>query len=470
MSCNECDEIEAEVLRRIRPSESEYALMRRVFEAVKGTLEEELRARGISVEVTLQGSVAHDTWLSGDRDLDVFVLFPKDWGLRELKNEGFKIVAEAAQKLGRLELRYAEHPYVRVQVEDVEVDIVPALKADAPTEARSAVDRTPFHTRFLNERLTQEMRDQARLLKKFMKAIGVYGAEVKVRGFSGYAAELLIVRYGSFRNVLANASSWKPPVFVDVVGLGRPALIALTRRYPDSVMFMPDPVDPNRNVAAAVSMESLAKFSFASACYLKNPSMAFFEPPRVAPPTTENLAKALEGRCILFVEFSVDPELPPEVVWGELNRVADRAAKLLAENDFLVLSSSTWTNEKGFAAVLIELASCEAPSTKFYEGPPFYEVERALDFVSKHVSRGGRVWIGSDGRLLAIRRRAFNDALKLLAERHKQFVVAPHFKGANMKIAALNEESVRKLLTLGAFDWLAEFVMRTPPWMLSCTG
>jgi tRNA adenylyltransferase (EC 2.7.7.25) len=58
--------------------------------------------------------------------------------------------------------------------------------------------------------LHREQKDEVRLLKKFMKGIGVYGAEIKVKGFSGYVAELLVYFYDSFRNVLPPRRAGSP--------------------------------------------------------------------------------------------------------------------------------------------------------------------------------------------------------------------------------------------------------------------
>jgi tRNA nucleotidyltransferase (CCA-adding enzyme) len=46
------------------------------------------------------------------------------------------------------------------------------------------------------------MLGEVRLLKKFMKGTGVYGAEIKIGGFSGYLCELLILKYRSFAQTI----------------------------------------------------------------------------------------------------------------------------------------------------------------------------------------------------------------------------------------------------------------------------
>ena len=42
-----------------------------------------------------------------------------------------------------------------------------------------------------------------------MKGVGVYGAEIRVGGFSGYLCELLTLSFGSFTDILKAVSDWK---------------------------------------------------------------------------------------------------------------------------------------------------------------------------------------------------------------------------------------------------------------------
>ena len=99
--------------------------------------------------------------------------------------------------LDSYEIRYAEHPYVHGIVKGVEVDVVPCYRLKDASRIKSAVDRTPFHHEWLKDRIKGK-ENEVRLLKGFLKANGLYGAEYKVRGFSGYLCELLIMFYGSF--------------------------------------------------------------------------------------------------------------------------------------------------------------------------------------------------------------------------------------------------------------------------------
>ncbi|MCY0867775.1 MAG: CCA tRNA nucleotidyltransferase [Desulfurococcus sp.] len=459
--------IEEKVLELIKPSREEYEHLYKAYELIASTIRSILREHGVEAEVTLQGSIAHDTWLSGDRDMDVFVLYPESWSTSELRSRGFNLIVKAAERIGGYELRYAEHPYVRVRVGDVEADIVPAFKLANPSSIRTTVDRTPFHTRFLLEKLTPEMKDQVRLLKKFMKGIKVYGAEVKTRGFSGYVAELLIVKYGSLRRVLEEASSWKPPVRVDTLGVDKEFWRRFEEKYPDSVLYMPDPVDPMRNVAANVSMRALATFILASRCYLSHPSLAFYGL-EYSYLSTEKLEEKLRNRCIILLEYTLTEKLPPDVIWGEVNRVRDTLVKFLANMDFHVVDSSSWSDEDRYCAILVELEDCTLPLFKHYAGPPVVFSERAQNFIAKHLRRGVGVWIDERGLLNAVTPRRYVDAIQLLAERASEYSVAPHFKDLKPAVRILDSQVLNELSRRGALQWVSEFIMKTPFWMEMC--
>jgi len=410
-------EVEEEVLGLIRPGPEER---RRAEEAVREALwaaEEALRRAGYRGYVLLvEGSYAKDTWLRGELDIDVFALFEPE--LCGALIEGFaERVAPVLAGMGyRVELRYAQHPYVRFLVRGLWAELVPGCRVGSGSEARTAVDRTPFHTEYVRSRLPGWARDEVRLLKSFMKGVGVYGAEVAVRGFSGYLAELLIIRYRCFRRVLeAAASEWRPPVEIAVEEGLRPALRGLRRRYPDSVMLVPDPVDPRRNVAAAVSSRSLAAFVLAARLYLEKPCRFFFHAAQPPPPRPVPAAwgPRLPGLAVVRVEFSGG--VAPDTAWGVLDRLGKTLARSLSSMGIGVARRShSYSEESGVGLVVLE-APEPGPRLEERRGPPAWaQGGRVLGFVRRH--RGEPLWLGEDGSLYALerRRRGFCDALSQL--------------------------------------------------------
>ncbi len=449
--------LERQVLDRIKPRPEEYVFVEEKYREIKRILEEALRAKGVPGEVTLQGSFAKDTWLSREYDLDIFILLPETWTRDRIEREVIPVILEAAGKIGVPELRYAEHPYVRLRTDSVEADLVPAVKITDPSKLKTSVDRTPYHTRYVNMRLSREQRDHVRLLKKYMKGIGVYGADMKNRGFSGYIAELLIIRYGGFREVLEAASRWRPPVYIDIEGH---SAVKLRRRYPDSVIYLPDPVDPRRNAAAAVSMKKLSIFILASACYLGRPCIEYYEPPPPPPPR-------LEGRCIVVLVFRLREKLPPDTVYGELARIARRATGFLEKQGFKAIDAGIWSDEEKWAAAALELEACTLPLYRDYQGPPAWIRERSINFLQKHLERAeAGPWIDEDGLLHSLDPRKHRTIHEFLDKYRSQYLVTPHLGKWLEDITGAREAAER--LGEGFHRWLAGFTHKRPAWMECC--
>ena len=152
----------------------------------------------------------------------------------------------------------------------------------------SAVDRTPLHVDYVLGRVKDGQTDEIRLLKAWAEGIGVYGAEAKILGFSGYLCELLVLKYGTFRGVLEASLAWRRGL---VVELDRPP----GRSFEEPLVVI-DPVDPNRNVASAVSLEQLATFVHAAREYLQKPSERFFFPRPLKPLAVARLRSVAKQR------------------------------------------------------------------------------------------------------------------------------------------------------------------------------
>ncbi len=431
--------LEESVLEKIRPTEREYEKRDELFKKIREVAREVLSEEGLEAEVTLQGSAAKETWIRGQLELDVFVLFPprtKEW----IKVTGFKVVQLIASKLGKYEVRYAEHPYVTLELDGVKVDLVPAFKIENPSHVITAVDRTPFHTKWVIEKLNElgeGSRDEVRLLKAFFKGIEVYGAEIKVQGFSGYVTELLVINYKGFAETIASMAQWRPPVFVDPAGFGSKS--AFLRRFKGAPMVLPDPVDPNRNAAASVALETLALASLASWRYLTNPSAKFyFKPP---PP------KVKAVRPTYLIEMKVREGHPPETIWGELKRISRSLISTLRKAGFNVTRYKLWSDESRTAAIAIECLNDRLIEEEVVVGPPVWEKKHLLSFFTAHDRVRTGPWIEGD-RVYLIEPRTISSFSQFALELLKRY---------NPKSLDVRSATVKKV-TEPESDWLRWFV------------
>jgi len=394
------------VLKEVNPSASEAGKEKAFINRIMGKLD---KITPKDVRIELAGSTAKGTNLKGDRDFDIFMLFSKDYSVKELMTLGVKYGKEFA-KGHRYEIAYAEHPYVRTWVEGSEIDIVPSYKIEDISERLTSVDRSPLHTRYVNSRMTGQQKDDVRLLKRFLKAMGVYGAEGRIRGFSGYMCELLIIRHGSFTELLDEATKWRG---VPVFNLTGPESRETADKFKDSAMVFIDPVDPDRNVAAAVSKTSLSMLIHSARMFLGKPSIkAFFPAP--AKVDSKWMARQLKLRdsMIFAVEFDRPKGLVEDILWPQLYKFAGKTTERLKENNFEVFDSDICANGK--CMVMFELSVHHLPEMKKVMGPPLWRDEDVESFIREHKVTEP-IWFERD-RILAVGKRKFTQADKVVKD------------------------------------------------------
>ncbi len=355
-------EILSKVRERLRPSPDERA---RVENATKTALERlKPLAERYGFKPVPVGSAARDTWLPGRVDIDIFLIFPKDLTVEELRDRGLKAGIEISK--GKYKLRYASHPYVTVWIEGFWIDMVPCFEAEIGEAIKSAVDRTPLHHQYLVRRKIVELGDEVRLLKSFLLTLDAYGAEAAVQGFSGYLCELLILHARTFLKLLSEASGWKEPTVIDLEdywGGKKPKEIF------QSPLIVIDPVDWRRNVAAALSRTQYYKFKAFSRLFLKKPSPQYFhvyaeEQPRPKPSQT-----AGERGTYLYAVLIRPPGPAPEIMWTQLAKLWRQLKRILEGEGFKVIDGGCWTDTERIAVALYELDRNTVPRMLIRKGP-----------------------------------------------------------------------------------------------------
>jgi tRNA nucleotidyltransferase (CCA-adding enzyme) len=468
----ELEEVCNAVLDRVNPKNEERAKIEALAKELEGKVASAMAEFGVKAKVRLEGSVAKDTWLSGEPDIDIFMRLPTSIPRKSLGETALKIARKATEGARQVE-RFAEHPYLEAFVEDVRVNIVPCYDVK-PGEWLSATDRTPYHTDYANKRLSEGMRGEVRLLKKFMKGVGVYGAEIKVGGFSGYLCELLVIHYGSFVNVLKAFAQHKQRMVIDIENhyKGREDELPLLFNEP---LVIIDPVDRGRNVASAVQPQKLYTFITAARAFLEKPSLKFFYPPETKALAVKKLRETLKtrGSALIFIVFE-KVDAVPDVLWGQLYKSQRSLTKLLQFNDFNVLRCTSWSNEENLNAFIFELESRFLPPVKKHLGPPLEKAEECKNFLAKHT--GSLETLSGpyieDGRWVVEIRRRQTDALALLSERLKD---GGRNAGVAKEIAQvlnrgfkilMNEEIAETYKKNGEFaKFLTEFLLGKPKWL-----
>jgi tRNA nucleotidyltransferase (CCA-adding enzyme) len=466
---NSIQTVLGQVARKVVPSVAERERMSQLAERLKGQVQTILDKAGFGGMVSIQGSFARDTWLSGEADLDIFAGFPPTMDRKEWTE---KVLPAIRKRIDVKTIdRYAEHPYLEFHIDNIRVNVVPCYSVEKG-DWKSATDRTPYHTEYMKAHLTKEMRLEARLLKRFMKGIRSYGAEIRVGGFSGMLVETLILHYRSFLETIVQASKWKPIIILDIEkanggqdsragGFGSPLVVI-------------DPIDPNRNLAAAVRDDKLWGFVAASRQLQKHPGTWYFFPPKFRPKTRAQFSKLLrhQNRDVVAISFEHAP-IVPDVLWGQLLKIEKSITELMTRQDFHSTRSTVWSDEARSSAILVELDTSILPEVQLREGPPVSKMDDSQGFLDRHLDARDTVrgpWIEADRWVVDKERKILSVEQLVMAalKDPKLGLTVPDQLNTSFRqnVRFLENRRIRALLGREGFDQvLSEFLAAKPGWL-----
>ena len=370
----------------VTPKPSEETKVRALAESLLARTAHAASKYSETRDVVLGGSFAKGTWIPKHVDLDIFVRFDPSTPEDRFESVGLAVGAEATKGFPRGK-KFAQHPYTEATVRGIRVNIVPCY-AVRKKEWKSAADRSPFHVDLVKG-LPEKTKTQIKLLKRFMKGIGVYGAEIKTRGFSGYAAEVIIMNHGDLESVL----TW----FSDFRSHDKERLFSL-----------PDPVDEGRDLAIAISGESLGKMVLASREFLRSPSLAFFV-------TKKGKPRPSLRKSVYAIVFS-HKSLSEDTLWGELRRTSRHLARHLEVSGFKVARIMSASNNRNRSSILIIPEITSLPELEQRVGPT---VDRRKDvdaFLAANRRNSRLVWVDDDARVRLLRPRDYLNLTDLLAD------------------------------------------------------
>ncbi len=251
-----------EVLQRVEPSEEELKIIGDSLHEFLNQLNKRLKALKINAEIFLGGSFAKATIIKKDLyDIDIFVRFDKE----HKENELSKLTGRILRGIKNASLIHGSRDYFRVNAsKNLVFEIIPVKKIKNPKEAENITDLSYSHVNYIKRKLkNKKLLDEIRLAKAFCHANNCYGAESYIRGFSGYALELLVYHYGSFLKFIRAMSKIKDKKVIDIekhYTNKNQVLMDINASKLYSPVILIDPSYKQLNVLAAVYEETFKKF------------------------------------------------------------------------------------------------------------------------------------------------------------------------------------------------------------------
>jgi len=274
-----------EALEKIKPNEEELKDINGLLKRFLNELEKNKKKLKINAEIFVGGSFAKGTLIKKDYyDIDIFIRFERKYFNNNGKDVSISDLTEKilnSLKGYKKERIHGSRDYFRVKPkESLLFEIVPVKKIKNQKEADNVTDLSYFHVNYIKKKLKGKSLDEVRLAKAFCYASGCYGAESYIKGFSGYALELLIYNYGGFLRFITAMAKVKDKMVIDIEKQHKNkniVLIDLNAAKLKSPIVLIDPTHKQRNVLAALSEETFKKFQKACVGFLKNPSINAFE-------------------------------------------------------------------------------------------------------------------------------------------------------------------------------------------------
>ena len=347
------------------------------------------------VAIEFGGSYPKGTWLPEKADVDIFIKFKESVSEKKFTDVSKKIGFAALRKY-KPYVRYSDHPYVEAVINKTKVNVVPCYQVKKGNW-KSAADRSQFHTEFMLDSLSGQMKNDVRLLKRFLKNNKIYGAEIAQQGFSGYITEVLIWNYRNFESVIKAFSKIKQG---EVIGKA-------SKKF-DTAITIIDPIDPNRNLAAAISEENIGKFILLCRAFLKKPSISFFKTQK------SKLDKSIVKNSII-VKFDYKTR-SPDIIWGQVKRASSVLAVQLDLAGFNVIRNSSFTDENSKAALLFLVESLKISDNYTKTGPEYFNERDSQSFISKNSKKSSLMWVNDEHRVMSLEKRLHNDIKKFLAD------------------------------------------------------
>lgn len=388
-------QIISKVSKTVIPSKTIEKSKEKIAEIAFSLVEIEIEKYSEIVGLELGGSFAKGTWLTKDSDVDIFIKFKKNVSEEKFEKISKKVGFDSLKKYSPY-VRYSQHPYVEAKIKNTKINVVPCYDVKVG-EWKSAADRSPFHTKFMKKSLTPKMRNEIRVLKTFLKLNGIYGAEIAKQGFSGYISEVLIIEFGSFENIIKTISKIKES-----------QIIGKTNKKFDTSIVIIDPIDSNRNLAAAISDENIGKFILISRAFKEKPNIGFF---KIKKSRTSNKF----WNNLLVVKFNFKSR-SPDIIWGQIKRATSTLSIQLELGGFTVLRSKSHTDQQNEAYLLFFLESTKISEIYSKKGPEFFREDSTHSFIAKNLKNAELVWIGNDRKIISLEKRNHIDAVSFMKE------------------------------------------------------
>ncbi len=385
---------------------------RKDVESMLSKINKSLKKNKVSAKAMIGGSFAKDVFLKEDHDVDVFVLFSMKY-----KNDDISKMLEKALKQFKPEKIHGSRDYFKIK-NDLHYEIVPVLDIKNSKDAQNVTDFSPAHVKWVNKN-GGKYKGDIRIAKKFCKANNVYGAESYINGLSGHVLDILVIHYKGFMGLMKAAAKWKDKQIIDFYNKHKgKALFNLNKSKTEGPLVVVDPVQPERNASAALTMEKFVLFSKTAKQFVKKPSINFFVKKKT------DVQELIKKGAVVIDAASVKGK--EDIAGTKLLKAFEFLNKRMS--DFGVQKAGWEWDKKSKAFFWFIAKEKKLPEYEEKQGPPLSKKDFVADFKKKY-----KKTYSKKGKVYAKVKRKYRTPESMIKELIKDSYFQERTKGAKIR-------------------------------------
>ena len=359
------------------------------------SLNNSLKKHKVDADIFLGGSSAKGTSLKKGFDSDIFIRFDykkyKEFS-SEISDIAHQAVFDATS--GLAERVHGSRDYFifrdTKETPNLVFEMIPVLNIDKPEKALNITDVSPLHVIWAKKHIGKKSYVVKDIIatKLFLKAIGAYGAESYIRGFSGHDVDILLLFYGSFEALLKSAVTWEKKQIIDVEKHYKSNEEVFCALNPSKIspLILIDPIQPERNAAASLSVEKFELFKNKALEFLAEPKKSYFIKKSFSLTNLKN-RKVKGCKKIIFKAKSLEGKR--DVVGSKLLKVYEHIRKKMKSSSFHIVESDWYWDESKVAYFWFFITNESISFIRknpyiIHKGPPLKRKTDAAKFKEKH--------------------------------------------------------------------------------------
>ena len=180
------------------------------------------------------------------------------------------------------------------------------------------------------------------------------------------------------------------------------------RKFETPIVII-DPIDRNRNLGAAISIQNVTNFILIARNFLKKNSISYFKE------KSGNKISAELAKNVLIINFKYKKR-SDDIIYGQIKRAVSSIESQMVKEGFNVLRSDVVAYDENKADLLFLLESLTISKNRIRTGPDVFSSDFSSKFIHINSKKSKLMWTDKDGKLQSIQTRRYEDAKSYLKD------------------------------------------------------